>query len=66
MLPLYGMGSAKGTFMKTVAEAAGIKEEDILGHDLFLYNRQEGAIWGAENEFVSSADWTTCSVLSHP
>lgn len=55
MLPLYGMGSAKGTFMKTVAEAAGVKEEDILGHDLFLYNRQEGAIWGAENEFVSSA-----------
>ena len=30
MLPLYGMGSAKGTFMKTGAEAAGIKEEDIL------------------------------------
>lgn len=44
MLPLYGMSSAKGTFLKTVAEAAGVKEEEILGHDLFLYNRQEGTV----------------------
>lgn len=55
MLPLYGMNSAKGTFLKTVAEAAGVKEEEILGHDLFLYNRQEGTLWGAEEAFVSSA-----------
>ena len=55
MLPLYGMNSAKGTFLKTVAEAAGVKEEEILGHDLFLYNRQEGTVWGAEEAFVSSA-----------
>ena len=55
MLPLYGMSSAKGTFLKTVAEAAGVKEEEILGHDLFLCNRQEGTVWGAEEAFVSSA-----------
>lgn len=55
MIPLYGMSSAKGTFLKTVAEAAGVKEEEILGHDLFLYNRQEGTVWGAEEAFVSSA-----------
>lgn len=55
MLPLYGMSSAKGTFLQTVAEAAGVKEEEILGHDLFLYNRQEGTVWGAEEAFVSSA-----------
>lgn len=55
MLPLYGMSSAKGTFLKTVAESAGVKEEEILGHDLFLYNRQEGTVWGAEEAFVSSA-----------
>lgn len=54
MLPVYGLHSAKGTFMKTIAEAAGVKEEEILGHDLFLYNRQKGCIWGAEGEFVSS------------
>ena len=54
MLPLYGDIQAKGTFMKQVAEAAGVKEEEILGHDLFLYNRQKGCIWGAEGEFISS------------
>ena len=53
MLPLFGEGAAKGKFQKLVAEAAGVKEEEILGHDLFLYNRQKGTIWGAEEEFVS-------------
>lgn len=54
LLPLYGLESAKGSFFKTVAEAAGVKEEDILGHDLFLYNRMPGTIWGGEGEFVSA------------
>ena len=54
MLPLYGLESAKGSFFKTLAEAAGVKEEDILGHDLFLYNRMPGTVWGSEDEFVSA------------
>ena len=53
LLPLYGDITAKDTFLKTIAEAAGVKSEDILGHDLFLYNRQKGSIWGAHEEFVS-------------
>ena len=53
LLPLFGEASAKGKFQKILAEAAGVKEEEILGHDLFLYNRQKGTIWGAEEEFVS-------------
>ena len=52
MLPLYGSMAAKGTFMKTIADAAGVDEGDILGHDLFLYNRQEASVWGDE-EFIS-------------
>lgn len=55
MLPLYGDISSKDTFMKTIAENAGVKEEDILGHDIFLYNRVKGSIWGANEEFVSSS-----------
>ncbi len=55
MLPLYGDISSKDTFMKTIAKAAGVKEEDILGHDIFLYNRVKGSIWGANEEFVSSS-----------
>ncbi len=55
LLPLYGDETAKGTFMKTIAKCAGVKEEDILGHDLFLYNRMPGSIWGAGEEYISSA-----------
>lgn len=53
LLPLYGEASAKGTFMKQIAEAAGVEEAEILGHDLFLYNREKGSIWGAAGEFIS-------------
>ena len=54
MLPLYGMNTAKGTFMQTVAKAAGVSADDILGHDLFLYNRERASIWGASGEFISA------------
>lgn len=53
MLPLFGGAGAKGMFMKAVAGWANVREEDILGHDLFLYSRTPGTIWGAGGEFVS-------------
>lgn len=53
LLPLYGSMSEKDTFMKLIAESAGVEEADILGHDLFLYNRQKASIWGASEEFIS-------------
>ena len=53
MLPLYGDETANGGFMKMIAESAGVKEEDIIAEDLFLYNRQKGTIWGAGEEFIS-------------
>ncbi len=53
MLPIYGNLSAKDTFMKLISDAAGVPEEEILGHDLFLYNRQKGTVWGASGEFLS-------------
>lgn len=55
MLPLYAgiaSGEEKASFLKRIAEAAGVKEEEILGSDLFLYNREKGRIFGAESEFV--------------
>lgn len=54
LLPLYGTAGTEETFGKTLAEAAGVSEEDILSHDLFLYSRTRGAVWGAEKEFVSA------------
>ena len=41
--------------MKIVAENAKVDEKDILSADLFLYNRSEPCVWGAENEFISSS-----------
>lgn len=53
LLPLYGTISSKGSFMELIASAANVSKDEILGHDLFLYNRQKGSVWGAENEFIS-------------
>lgn len=54
MLPLYGMAGAKTPFMDVIAAAAKVKAEDILAHDLILYSRVPGTIWGEEREFISS------------
>ena len=54
-IPLFGLSESKGNFMKAVAEAAGVEEDAILGHDLFLCIRQKGFQWGSNDEFISSA-----------
>ena len=52
LLPLLGGKDAAGKFATLVEEAAGGK---VLGHDLYLYIRQKAAVWGLEEEYVSSA-----------
>ncbi len=54
LLPIFGDETAENKFMETVAEAAGVSVEDIIGHDLFLYVRGRGTVWGASEEYVSS------------
>ena len=51
-LPLVGSKEAKGKLEQLLEAQAGGK---ILGHDLFLYVRQKAAIWGVEEEYISSA-----------
>jgi len=52
MLPLISMD--EDFKLKTlIANELSVKEEDILGSDLFLYNREPGKIWGAKDEFIS-------------
>ncbi len=53
LLPLYGEGDAAGKLMKELADAAEVKPEEILSHDLFLYSRQPGSVWGADDAFFS-------------
>ena len=54
LIPLLGSLETKGAFRKLVAEAAGCQPEEILGSDLFLYNREKAKIWGAEGEYLSA------------
>jgi len=51
-LPLLGGKDAKGKLASLLEEQAGGK---ILGHDLYLYVRQEASIWGVDEEYISAA-----------
>lgn len=53
LIPLYGMDLEKGTFLRQISLAAGVDAEDVVGYDLFLYNREKGSVWGAQKEFIS-------------
>lgn len=53
MLPILGDEKALGSLMKMIAKEGNVKEEAILGSDLFLYNRMPCTEWGAEKEFIS-------------
>ena len=52
-LPVYGDARAKGGLIREIAGLAGAEPEDIVGTDLFVYNRAPGAVWGANGEFFS-------------
>lgn len=53
MLPLIGEASSKKEFMKLLAKEADASEEDMLGADLFLYNRDKCRLIGIEEEFIA-------------
>lgn len=36
-------------------KACGVKEEDVIASDLFLYNRTKPVVWGGHNEYMSCA-----------
>ncbi len=52
LLPLYSMGDEGGSFIDSVAGHIGVNGSDILSHDLFLYNRDEGKRIGKRGEFI--------------
>lgn len=53
-IPLLGDEKVADKLDKLVAKAAGVGKEEILGADLFLYPRQNGCIWGADDTFISA------------
>lgn len=56
-LPLFKCRSdskaSKGIY-DLAAAAVGVNRKDLLGADLYLYNRTKGSIMGADNEFFSA------------
>lgn len=54
MVPIWAGVGNELTFLDEVAKVAGVEKDSILDMDLYLYNRMEGRIWGANEEFVSS------------
>ena len=65
LIPLLGSLGTKGAFRKLVAEAAGCQPEEILGSDLFLYNREKAKIWGAEGEYLCPGPGRPAMRLGH-
>lgn len=53
MMPIISLDE-KFSLKKLIAENTNIEESNILGYDLFLYNRNDGTFWGAEDEFIAS------------
>lgn len=53
MLPLFSQDQEL-TLNKLCAQQLGIGEEEILGSDLYVYNRDKGRIMGADDAFIGS------------
>lgn len=65
MQPLYGLEGSK-PFPALLAEAAGVKEEDIVDFDLSLYTRQAPTRIGPDGELFMAPALTTWSAPPPP
>lgn len=55
MLPLFSAGECgENSYYELIAQELHVSREDILGMDMYLYNRTAPVIWGAREEFISS------------
>ena len=51
LIPLFEAKETEKTVENMIAELAGVKEDDILATDLYVYNCQDGVEWGS---FISA------------
>lgn len=55
MLPLFSAGECgEHSYYELIAQELGVKPEDVVGCDLYLYPRVAPSLWGAKEEFISS------------
>ena len=52
MQPLVGSAMHKDGYLKLLAKEAGVEADDILGQDIFLYNRDQCKRAGLEGEWI--------------
>ncbi len=53
-VPLFSAEDPDTAILPLAAEAAGVRPEDVLGQDLFLYCRGCGTVLGAHGEYILS------------
>ena len=53
-VPLFSGEDPDAAILTLAAEAAGVRPEDVLGQDLFLYCRGRGTVVGAHGEYILS------------
>lgn len=53
MSPLAGSMKEKGSYLSLLAREAGVDDEEILGQDIFVYNRDKCSRIGLEGEYIS-------------
>lgn len=57
-VPLFSGEDPDAAILTMAAEAAGVRPEDVLGQDLFLYCRGRGTVVGATASTSSPPSWT--------
>lgn len=50
-LPLFG--GEEADLLALMAESAGVRREDVVSHDLYLYSRAPGTRYGEREEFIA-------------
>lgn len=55
LAPVLGLASSGGSLAALVAEAAGVRAEEIVGHELMLFDLAAPAVGGLSQEFIFSA-----------
>ena len=55
MLPVLSVNDKEFDFNHYLASLMDTQKENIMGYDLFVVNGEEGKLWGAQNEFITSA-----------
>ena len=51
MLPLYSLNGGTALIDK-IAESLSVDKEDIISHELYVYNKDNGVLFGADEEFA--------------